>query len=93
MVTAADHVTINAADHVTINAAATIAPPRPNVRARWLRGTNTIIRGANSHSFDDMTVMVIEQLHVADSVRRRQRESYWIYTLRTMTPDGLNLES
>ena len=45
---AADHVTINAADHVTINAAATIAPPRPNVRARWLRGTNTIIRGANT---------------------------------------------
>ena len=41
MVTAADHVrinsayhvTINAADHVTINAAATIAPPKPNVRA------------------------------------------------------------
>ena len=33
MVTAADHVTINAVDHVTINAAATIAPPRPNVRA------------------------------------------------------------
>ena len=45
------------------------------------------------HSFDDMTVMVIEQIHVADSTRRRQRESYWIYTLWTMTLDGLNLES
>ena len=33
-INAADHVTINAVDHVTINAAATIAPPRPNVRAR-----------------------------------------------------------
>ena len=32
-INAADHVTINAVDHVTINAAATIAPPRPNVRA------------------------------------------------------------
>ena len=33
-INAVDHVTINAVDHVTINAAATIAPPRPNVRAR-----------------------------------------------------------
>ena len=53
-INAADHVTINAADHmtvndhVTINAAATIAPPKTKcTRARWLRGTNIIIRGAN----------------------------------------------
>ena len=48
---------------------------------------------STGHSFDDMTIMVIEQIHVADSARRRQRESYWIYTLQTLTPDGLNLES
>ena len=43
------------------------------------------------HSFEDLTVMVIEQI-MADSARRKQRESFWIYTLRTLTPDGLNLD-
>ena len=43
------------------------------------------------HSFDGMTVIVIEQLLVANSIRGRQRVSHWIYTLWTMTPDGLNL--
>ena len=47
-INAADHVRINAADHVTINEAATIASETKCTRARWLRGTNTIIRGANS---------------------------------------------
>ena len=42
--------------------------------------------------FEDATVMIIEQLHSANSVRRKDRESYWIYTLRTLTSDGLNLE-
>ena len=44
------------------------------------------------HTFEDVSVMIIEQLHSADSMRRKFRESYWIYTLRTLTPHGLNLE-
>ena len=44
------------------------------------------------HTFEDVTVMIIKLLHSADSMRRKYRESYWIYTLRTLTPDGLTLE-
>ena len=43
------------------------------------------------HSFEDFTLMVIEQI-MADSARRKQRESYWIHTLRTLMPDGVNLD-
>ena len=42
--------------------------------------------------FQYATVMTIELLHSANSMRQKYRESYWIYTLRTLTPDGLNLE-
>ena len=44
------------------------------------------------HTFEDVSVMVIEQLRSDGCMRRKYRESYWIYTLRTLTPDGLNLE-
>ena len=43
------------------------------------------------HSFEDMLVMVIEQI-MAGSARRKQRESFWIHTLQTLAPDGLNLD-
>ena len=44
-----------------------------------------------SHTFEDHTVMVIEQI-LADSARRKQRESFWIHTLQTLAPNGLNLD-
>ena len=34
------------------------------------------------HSFECLTVMVMEQI-MADSARRQQRERFWIHTLRT----------
>ena len=43
------------------------------------------------HSFEDLIVMVIEKI-MADSARRKQRESYWIHTLWTLTPNGLKLD-
>ena len=43
------------------------------------------------HSFEDLTVMVIEQI-MADSARRKQQESFWIHTLQTLAPNGLNLD-
>ena len=46
---------------------------------------------AIGHSFEDLTVMIIEQI-VASSARRKQRESFWIHTLQTLAPDGLNLD-
>ena len=44
-----------------------------------------------SYSFEDLTVMVIEQI-MAGSARCKQQESFWIHTLRALTPDGLNLD-
>ena len=44
------------------------------------------------HSFEDLTVIVIEQI-MANSARRKQWESFWIHTLWTLAPDGLNLDS
>ena len=43
------------------------------------------------HSFEDLLVMVIEQI-MAGCARRKQRESFWIHTLQTLAPDGLNLD-
>ena len=45
------------------------------------------------HTLDDLTVMVIEQIHMADSVQQKQQENLWIHTLWTLAPDGLNLEA
>ena len=43
------------------------------------------------HSFEDLTVIIIEQT-IADFVRRKRRESFRIRTLWTLAPDGLNLD-
>ena len=43
------------------------------------------------HTFEDLTVMVIEQV-VANSAQRKQRESFWIHTLETLAPDGISLD-
>ena len=42
-------------------------------------------------SIEDFTVMVIEQI-MSGSAQRKQQEIFWIHTLRTLTPDGLNLD-
>ena len=47
------------------------------------------------HTFEDLTVMVIEQIYMYSAVteQRKIRESYWIHTLRLVAPQGLNLDS
>ena len=44
------------------------------------------------HTFNNLTAMVVEMLYSADSDRRKYRESHWIYTLRSLAPNGLNLD-
>ena len=44
------------------------------------------------HTFEDVSVMVIEQIQVKNTAQRKNRESYWIHTLRMLAPDGLNLD-
>ena len=45
-----------------------------------------------NHSLDDLQVMGIEKIHTNNAKWRKQRESYWIFTLDTMTPTGMNLD-
>ena len=44
------------------------------------------------YTFEDLTVMVIEQLGSAPIEPRKLRESYWIHTLRSVAPQGLYLD-
>ena len=44
------------------------------------------------HSLEYLQVQGIEKIHTNDSEWRKQRESYWIYKLRTLTPFVLNLD-
>ena len=40
----------------------------------------------------DVEVRGIEKIHHEGTLWRRKRESYWIFTLRTLSPVGLNLD-
>ena len=41
------------------------------------------------HAFEDAIVMIIKQLHLANSTRRKYRESYWITPFECLTHDSL----
>ena len=43
------------------------------------------------HSFNDLSVMVIENLWRDDKAFGTFRETYWIFKLNTVVPNGLNL--
>ena len=47
----------------------------------------------SGHTFEDLTVMVIQQLGSAPTKWRKLRESFWIHTLRSVAPQGLNFET
>ena len=40
------------------------------------------------HSMEDLTIMIIDQEHHVEILRKRER--YWIYELRTKAPYGIN---
>ena len=44
------------------------------------------------HTFEDITIMVIEELGSALAERRKFKEKFRIHTLRSMAAQGLNLE-
>ena len=45
------------------------------------------------HTFEDLTIMVIEQLGSDPTEWRKLRESFCIHTLQSVAPQGLNLEA
>ena len=46
------------------------------------------------HSYEDLRVMGIEKIedHNYSRKRRKLRERYWIFELRTLMPEGLNID-
>ena len=45
-----------------------------------------------NHSLDDLKVMAIEKIHDNNTERRKLRERYWIFELRMLSLEGLNLD-
>ena len=46
---------------------------------------------SDGHTLSDFSVVVVDQLHQADPVLRKNRESRWIRLLQTEAPKGINL--
>ena len=44
------------------------------------------------HSMEDLEVRGTEKIHNSSMQWRRERESFWIFTLRTLAPDGMNVD-
>ena len=44
------------------------------------------------HSLEDLQVMGIEKIYCEDATLRKLHESYWISTLGTMAPTGMNID-
>ena len=44
------------------------------------------------HTFEDLTIMLTEQLGLSPTEQRKLRESFWVHTLRSMASGSLNLE-
>ena len=47
---------------------------------------------STGYSLEDLSIYVIEKMHGEEAAFRKAKESYWIQTLRTLAPEGLNLE-
>ena len=45
------------------------------------------------NSFNNLAIMVLETIHREDTEYRHRKQRYWIETLRSLAPDGLNLYS
>ena len=45
----------------------------------------------SDHSIHDLTIMAVEKIQRNDVNVRRRKESHWISVLRTLIPDGLNI--
>ena len=43
------------------------------------------------HTMEDLEVRGIEKIHRNSKQWRKEKERYWIFTLRTLSPHGLNL--
>ena len=44
------------------------------------------------HSLDDLSIFVVEKIHQEDASFLKAKKSYWIRLLRSLAPEGLNLD-
>ena len=44
------------------------------------------------HHTKDVEVRGIEKIHLGGTLRKKEREIFWIFTLTTVSPEGLNLD-
>ena len=44
------------------------------------------------HSLEDVSIFVIKQINMEEADYHKVNESYWIQTLRSLAPEGLNLD-
>ena len=44
------------------------------------------------HSLEDLSIYIIEKIHREEATFRKEKESHWIQTIRTLASEGLNLK-
>ena len=65
---------------------------RSDIKHRRLEKPVAAHFNSEGHSLQDLSIFVIEQIHREEASYRRAKESYWIQTLRSLAPEGLNLD-
>ena len=65
---------------------------RSDIKHRRLEKPVATHFNSEGHSLEDLSIVVIEQIHREEANFRKAKESHWIQTLRSLVPGGLNLD-
>ena len=65
---------------------------RSNIRTRKTEKPVAAHFCQPDHTMEDLQVRGIEKIHRSSTQWRRERENFWIFTLRMLSPHGLNLD-
>ena len=65
---------------------------RSDIKHQRLEKPVTAHFNSEGHSLQDLSISVIEQIHREEASYGRAKESYWIQTLQSLAPEGLNLD-
>ena len=65
---------------------------RSDTKNHWIEKPVAAHFNSVGHPMEDLQSMIAEKIHRENVVHRRRKESYWINILRSMAPDGMNLD-
>ena len=67
---------------------------RPDIRMKKTERPIVAHFCQSDHSMKDLEVRGVEKIYNSSTQcrRERKRESFWNFTLRTLAPDGMNLD-